>query len=479
MPHTWPVCPRPRTIRSISTISDDHITMKWIVVGAGSGGCVAARRLHDAGHDVVVIEAGPALRPHEVPRGIDGDDSFAALREPGRVYQDVNATRSIGQPERPYLLGRGVGGSSAVNSMVAFVGDHALYESWGWTDTTSLAERILVPRELPSPSELGRIDRLLLQASPDAALLPLTRRRGRRVTAAEAYLWPCLSSDRLNVMTDEVVDVVTFTGARRAASGVRLASGSTVSADAVVVAAGAIHTPALLLRSKVDAPGVGENLQDHPAAALTLRLLDKATGATKFERDREPNDAAGGVGGLCTATTIDADPIQILAFNHLGPAAPDDLAMLMVALMRPTGPGGRVRLRSDDPTDPPIVEFDLLSDPHDLDRLRIGVRSAIELLRRPPFSAVVDEVFIDDRGATVDQIDDDQHLDRWLQATAADYVHASCSCSRSVEPGGRVRGHEALFVCDASAFPSIPNVNTHVPTMMLAERFSALWIGST
>jgi choline dehydrogenase-like flavoprotein len=447
--------------------------MKWIVVGAGSGGCVAARRLHDAGHDVVVVEAGPSLTHGEVPAGIDGDDSFAALAEPGRVYPNIVAARSANQTERPYLRGRGVGGSSAVNSMVALAGDHALYRSWGWNDTEQVVAGILVPSEPPASSELGRVDRLLLDASNNAVVAPLTRHLGRRVTAAEAYLWPCMSSERFNIVTDHVVDVVTFDRAHRRATGVRLTSGATLSADAVAIAAGAIHTPAILLRSKVNAPEVGENLQDHPAAALTLRFRDEFVGL-----QNSSGEHAAGVGGLSTATMIDADPIQILGLNHLGPSVSGAFGMLLVALMRPAGSGGRVRLRSSDPDDAPIVEFDLLSDRRDLERLRIGVRSAIELLRRPPFSEALENVFIDDRGTTIDDIDADENLEHWLRTTAADYVHASCSCSRSVEAHGVVKGHDGLFVCDASAFPSIPNVNTHVPTMMLAERFAAQWLRS-
>ena len=105
--------------------------MKWIVVGAGSAGCVAARRLHDAGHCVVLIEAGPAFEPGGVPGPIDGDDSFAALGVAERTYADLLARRTAHGPETRYLRGRGVGGSSAVNAMVALRGDPARYRSWG------------------------------------------------------------------------------------------------------------------------------------------------------------------------------------------------------------------------------------------------------------------------------------------------------------------------------------------------------------
>ncbi|MGA9275517.1 GMC family oxidoreductase, partial [Ilumatobacter sp.] len=178
-----------------------------------------------------------------------------------------------------------------------------------------------------------------------------------------------------------------------------------------------------------------------------------------------------------TASIVDRDGIQLLALNHLGPAAPTEYAMILVALMRPVSPGGNVRLSSDDPTAPPIVEFDLLSDAADRDHLIVGVRDALAMLRRPPFADVVDAVYIDDRGTTADALDTDEAIGTWLRAYGADYVHASCSSTAALGPYGTVDGHDALFVCDASAFPGIPDANTHLPTTMLAERVAARWPG--
>lgn len=135
--------------------------MKWLVVGAGSAGCVVARRLVDAGHEVTLVEAGPALRPQSVPAAISGDDSFAALDEPGRTHRGLMARRTRRSNPAPYLRGRGEGGSGAVNSMVGLRGDRRLYESWGWSDADSCFERVLVPTERAIPNEVGRITRLL------------------------------------------------------------------------------------------------------------------------------------------------------------------------------------------------------------------------------------------------------------------------------------------------------------------------------
>ena len=238
-----------------------------------------------------------------------------------------------------------------------------------------------------------------------------------------------------------------------------------LGADAVVLAAGAIHTPTILQRSGIDRAGTG--LRDHPAAGLLLQLADDAR--TRLDPARR---------GLVTAAALERGPIQVLALNHLGPASPPDTAMLLVALMRPTGVGGSVRIRSDDPKDPPSIEFDLLHEPVDRRRLAQAVADVVAMLRQPPFADLVDTVYIDDRGTTADVFDGDVDIiGRWLSRHGADYVHASSSCAAIVGDDGGVDGHEGLFVCDASVFPDIPDVNTHLPTTMLAERLSARWPG--
>jgi len=430
--------------------------MKWLVVGAGSAGCVVARRLLDAGNDVSLVEAGPPLRRANVPPAIDGNDSFAAVAVPGRTQDGLVARRTLAGLRTPYLRGRGEGGSSAVNSMVALRGDARLYESWGWADTDEAFARVLVPTQRPHPEEVGRLTRLLLDADERAETAPLTRRDGRRVTSAEAYLWPV--QHELHVHTDVMVDRVVFdeTGA---ATGVLLADGALLSGDAVAVCAGAIHTPAILLRSGVDADGVGRGLNDHPAGAFTLLL-------------RDPSRA----GGLTTSGLLDLDPIQVLPVDHLGPGSPTNLAVLLVALMRPSPGSGSIRLASDDPAVHPRVDLDLLTAEHDLDRLSEAVETVLELLTSPGIAAAVESVFIDDIGTPVGALESRDAIAEWLRRRGADYVHASSSMAHALGDFGTVAGHERLVVADASAFPSIPNVNTHVPTMMLAERFVQRWI---
>lgn len=441
----------------------------WVVVGAGSAGCVVARRLVDAGHRVTLIEEGLELLPGSVPAGISGTNSFAALSD-DRTHPELLATRTAGSDARVYLRGRGVGGSSSVNAMVALEGDLDLYASWGWDTAEWAARHHLIPSEPALDSELGRVDRALLAASGNAMKSPLTRRHGQRVTSAEAYLWSILSNDLLEVRSESLVDRVVHVNG--SATGVLLASGDVVRADRVVVCAGAIHSPSILLRSSLGVEGIGDGLQDHPAAALLLEL--KPDGNTQQAGGNQGSDDARA--GLSTATLIDADPIQILAMNHLG-ATPGP-GMLLVANMRPVSMSGTVRLRSDDPADHPIVDFDLLSDPADVATLRGGVRMALELLEDPAFEAIVDRVLIDEVGTTAHALGPDAALDSWLLSHGADYVHASgtCAIGRVTDANGAVVGYDGLYVCDASLFPTVPNVNTHLPTTMLAEQLVASWL---
>ncbi len=433
---------------------------RWIVVGAGSAGCVVAARASAFDDvDVLLLEAGPELRRGAVPAGIAGRSFFDAMSEPGRLHAGLTARLADGVEPRPYPRGRGVGGSSAVNAMVALEGNAEHYRSWGWDDVDEAFRHVVAPRQTVTDAELGAVDRALLAAAPDAERAVLTRRDGHRVTAAEAMLWPLADRSSLEVRADTAVARVVFRG--RCAVGVETIDGERIEADRVVCCTGAIHTPALLLRSGVDTAGVGEGLQDHPSAPLTLILRDEAVA--------DP-------GSLAIGSLLRRGDLQFLPMNHLGRGAPG-LGLLMVALMRPVGRAGVVRIATDDPRREPDVDFALLDDRRDLAALVAGVREAMQLLDREPFRRIVAAVAIDALGTPSSVLSDHAAIESWVRSAVGDYVHASSTCAmgRVVDDAGGVVGYEALFVCDASVFPTIPDVNTHLPTTMLAERLTARW----
>ncbi len=436
---------------------------RWVIVGAGSAGCVLANRLSaDPDRHVTLLDDGPGLAPGSVPAAIDGADFLDALAVPGRTHGDLFATRSSGALPAAYLRGRGVGGSSAVNAMIALRGSDEQYRAWGWDDTDVAWQQVQIPAEHATESELGSIDRALLAASPAAERVDLTRRAGRRITAAEAYLWPMLDRPNLVISDSTAVDRVSRTGTQ--IIGVHLDDGTHLDADHVVLAAGAIHTPALLLRSGITGQGVGvdvgQHLQDHPAAAFTLQLHDAAR-----------SESGTLIVGTILHERIGDDLVQFMPMNHLGRQAGNErLGQLMVALMTPSGADGSVTIDGDGR---PVVDFALLHDDHDLTALAAGARRARELLSQPGFADIVEAVYIDDVGTTADALDDDDALHAWLRSRGGGYVHASSSCAmgRVVDEHYAVIGVEGLSICDASIFPSIPHTNTHLPTTMAAERF--------
>jgi choline dehydrogenase/5-(hydroxymethyl)furfural/furfural oxidase len=413
---------------------------------------LAARLSADPSNEVTLLESGPARRSDDRVGGGDvdavdeGPSFFEDLADPERTHRDLTAIRVDGQPPTRYMTGRGLGGSGAVNAMIALPGGPFLADH-------------LVGTELAPEYEWGPVDRALVAADPDAGPVPLTRRDGRRVTVVEAYLDPIRSRPNLEIVSDVHVDRVVFD--HRRAIGIETAAGVQIAADRVVVSAGAIHSPAILLRSGVDTPGVGEGLKDHPSAPIALRLIA---------------DAIADPSSTVATTMLRRNGLQVLPMNHLGARA-RGYGLLMPALMN-VHSAGRVSLVDPDPYVHPHVEFRMLSDPADVAALVKGVELTLALLRHPAFEAIVTSALIDDRGTTVDALDSPERIAEWLPASVGDYVHASCTCRIGVvvDDDCRVHGYSGLFVCDASVFADIPPVNTHIPTVMLAETMAKRWL---
>ncbi len=450
------------------------MTQRWVVVGAGSAGCVVAARLVEAGAAVTLVEAGPALRPGAVPASIAGLDFFHAMVEPDRVESGLDAVRVPGGAAQPYVRGRGEGGSSAVNAMIALPGGTAWREPFGDAAAWSQAhDRVAIPVAEATDDQLGAVDRALLDAVPDARRAPLTQRDGQRVTSAEAYLWPHLDAAQFTPITDTAVDRVLFEG--RSAVGVRCADGTDIEADRVALCAGAIHSPAILMRSGVDVDGLGRGLSDHPSVSLVLDLVPEAVSES---------------GDLAAGALVERDGTQVLSVNrldHATEATPDatGLGSLLAALLRPVGRRGRVALhgeRANDPHAPPVVEFDLVGDARDLAGLTRAARLAIDVSRTASMRDIATAVYVDAFGTTVDELvaADDDRFAAWLRSGAGDYVHAvgTCAVGAVTTADGRVIGCDELFVCDASLFPVIPDANTHLPVTMLAELVVDRWIAT-
>ncbi len=489
-----------------------------VIVGAGSAGAALAARLSEnPERSVLLLEAGPDHTSANTPAGVQSPNLFHAFMEPGRIWPNLVATCAAGQAEVVYVRGRGAGGSSSVNAMCAIRGTVDDYERWanelgcaGWGWPEMLDAFLCVEDDVDyggdglhgkgGPIPLSRLpvdamppfDAVLRVAIADlgyptcddyhavdatgVSRIALTLRDGRRVSTNDGYLEPARGRRNLAIRGDGLVDCVKLDGRR--ATGVRLASGEEIDAGEVVVSAGAIHSPTLLLRSGIgtdDGLRVGKNLKDHAATSgFEVSLREPA-------RMSSPNAPMFSSILRYTSGLADAGPndMQIFGFNGVGPTH-NELAggRLIGAVMRVFS-AGEVRLRSDDPNDDPVVEFRMLTDERDLVRLRDGVYRLLDIVRHPAVDAVTDGVLA--LTTPIADLDSDAAIDAWLGATVNDYVHAVGTCRMGaagdpaavVDTDCRVIGYEGLRVCDVSVMPDLPKANTHLTTVAIAERLAS------
>ena len=241
------------------------------------------------------------------------------------------------------------------------------------------------------------------------------------------------------------------------------------------MSAGAIHSPAILLRSGIgidDGLPVGANLKDHAATAGFEVAL---TPAGRMPSPSAPvmTSVTRYTSGLAEAGLND---MQILWFNGVGPSEEACAGARVIGAVMRVFSTGHVRLKSQDPHDDPIVEFNMLSDERDLVRLRDCTRRIIDVLHHPAITNISGEILA--LNTPIDDLNNDASIDDWLRATVTDYVHAVGTC-RMGQPGDpaavvdtdcKVIGYMDLRVCDASVMPDLPKANTHLTTVALAER---------
>jgi choline dehydrogenase len=509
----------------------------YVIVGAGSAGCVLANRLtEDADVSVLLIEAGPPDTQDNVhvPLGFlklgrtEVDWDFSTAPEP---FCDG---RRVALPR-----GKVLGGSSSINAMVYIRGNPLDYDGWGisgwsWDDllpyfirsednergasdlhgaggplsvsenrSGNLMSRAWV--EAAVEAGLARNDDFNGPAQDGAGMYQVTQRGGMRCSAAVAYLHPAMERPNLTVEPYMLAQRVLFDGTR--AVGVeakRLGEVHEFRAEReVVLCGGTYNSPQLLQLSGIgpaehlelrevplvlDQPEVGENLSDHASVGFvwtstepaSLLLAAEPAALEEFEAEQTgpltSNFAEAG-GFIRTDPSLEAPDVQFHAVPvqivDEGMSDPIDHGMWMSPCLLTPESRGSVRLASSDPTAKPVIRHNYYAAEADMPRAIAGMRTLLDIVAQPALKGFCAEPF------TVPEGDDDEAL----RAHAARHTHTlyhpvgTCAMGAVVDAELRVQGVEALRVVDASVMPAVPRGNTNAPVIALAERASDLLRG--
>lgn len=553
--------------------------LDYLILGGGSAGCVLAARLsEDADKRVCLVEAGRDISAGNMPAEIRSRYPGRAYLDTRNIWRQLTALMGKRSTERRYEQARLLGGGSAINALMTNRGAPDDYdewqrlgaEGWSWDNCLPYFRKLENDTDFDGPLH-GKQGPLRIRRTAQEFLSPFVKAvmkvlgesglatkadqngpwepgvfvgaigvspEGERIPTSVCYLSDEVRQrSNLKVRTECLVDRVLFKSHQAIGARIVQADGTSMDlfAKEVIVCSGAIHSPAVLMRSGIgpadeliqlgifvvaDRPGVGGNLMEHPSIAVSA-LLKKA-GRTAFANEHHEQAIVRFSSGLPDTVPCDMHGaiLSRSGWHSLGYRLGTMFFWVNKSYSR-----GRVRLVSSDPAQEPEVDFNMLSDPRDLERLKqalkfgAGTLSAAQLgaLRSvafpssysPRVAKVAQPGLINGmlRGALSLLLDvagpfrtwlvhglvtqgvtlkkllaDDQALTGFVRRNVGGTWHPSGTCrmGRADDPqavtlsDGRVIGVTGLRVCDASLMPSIPCANTNVPTIMIAERIADL-----
>ena len=557
----------------------------YIIVGGGSAGSVLANRLSARNsNQVLVCEAGQDTAHGKVPDVILDSYPGTAYLDTRFHWTELKVTTQVvshNNPEenrpplRKYEQARVLGGGSSINGQLANRGAPTDYNEWadrgaqGWHWDAVLPYFKKIERDMdfdgPYHNQSGRIPvrRIFPEqwngfskgagAAFEAAgfaylpdqngefrdgYFPITSSNAyeRRVSAAIGYLDPgTRRRENLTISTDTVVQELLFDGSKCVGVKALIQGQEQIfRANEVIISSGAIHSPAHLMRAgigpvghlkelgvdvRANLAGVGQRLMDHPSIACASFIKPDAR-INNFTR-RHMQVALRYSSGISGAPQ--GDMFVAVVAKNAWHAVGEQIGSLIIFVNKTFSETGQVKLASSDWRDEPTVEFNLLSDKRDLDRLIDGFRrmaaiqasSAMQAVTSDPFPAsysdkvrqvglvnkkndvltkimaklldgpdalrrALIEKFIMEGVTVHDVLTDDDKAEAFVRKAAVGVWHASCTCRMGgdddpmavTNEAGRVRGVGGLRVVDASIFPVVPCANTNFPTLMVAEKIS-------